>query len=69
MKALLTKASDCTFHKIIEINNLNDLLLIGGNLIIEKDPENIKFYKDIADDYNYEKDFEIAIVIYDSWVE
>lgn len=69
MKALLTKASDSTFYKNIELKNLNDLLLIGGNLIIEKAPKALNSYREDADYYNYDKDFEIVIIIYDSWVE
>lgn len=69
MKALLTKASDWTFHKNIEINNLNDLLLIGNNLIIEKTCSALNSYREDADYYHYDKDFEIVIKIYDSWVE
>lgn len=67
MKALLKKASDWDYFKIIEINSIDDLLKIYHSLIIENDETTLKIYKQA--DYDYDKDFEIVITIYDNYVE
>lgn len=68
MKALLKKASDWNYHKNIEIDSLEELLKIYHSLIVESDKTTIEIYKD-SDDESYDKDFEIAITIYDDYVE
>ena len=69
MKALLMKASDWGFYKNIEINDLHDLLLLYGRLIIEKDPETLKFYRKESINHGCDDDYEIIITIYDDYVE
>ena len=67
MKALLKKASDWNFYKIIEVNTIKDLFKIYHNLIIENDKETLNIYKN--SDYDYDKNFEFVITIYDDYVE
>lgn len=64
MKALLKKASDWDYHKIIEVNSIEDLLKIYHSLIVENDDTTLKIYKNEEDE-----DFELAITIYDDYVE
>lgn len=69
MKALLKKASDWDWNKAktIEVNTIDDLFKIYHSLIIENDKAALKIYK--QGDYNYDKDFECVITIYDDYVE
>lgn len=67
MKALLKKASDWDYYKNIEVNNIDDLFKIYHSLIIENDTATLDLYK--HGDYNYDKDFELIITIYDDYVE
>ena len=64
MKALLKKASDWDYHKIIEVNSIEDLLKIYHSLIVENYDTTLKIYKNEDDE-----DFELAITIYDDYVE
>lgn len=64
MKVLLKKASDWEFHKIIEINTLNELLKIYPILIIDSDITKLKTYNK-----KYCNDFDFVITIYDDYVE
>ena len=64
MKALVFKASDDKYHKIIEVNSVEDLLKLYHCLVIENDKNTLQIYKGCK--YG---DFELVITIYDGWMK
>lgn len=69
MRALLRKASDYTYKKIIEVNTLEDLLKIYGSLIIETSEAELDLYNNVDVIEMGEEKVEIVITIYDDWIE
>lgn len=67
MKVLIRKASDWNYHKVKEINTLEELLKIYPSLIVDSGKEMLKIYKNSDDDYD--KDFKLIVTIYDYYVE